>query len=168
MTLKSHYLYGGLSFSCCLFLAYAFYAQYVQHFEPCPLCYFQRAVIIILGILWLINTCAVRRLTGLQFGLQILFCLLGNALAVRHLWIQLYPETAKGSCGMGIQYMMDTYPFLEVILKSWKGTIDCTDASWRILGLTAPAWLILLFSGMTLLTIFAYVRRPLTSQPSAQ
>ena len=57
---------------------------------------------------------------------------------------------------MGIQYMIDSYPYSEVILKSWKGTVDCTDASWRILGLTAPAWLAMLFTGALIASIFLY------------
>jgi protein dithiol:quinone oxidoreductase len=165
MTLRSQYLYGGLSFSCFLFLAYAFYAQYVQHFEPCPLCYFQRIVIALLSITWLINM-LVRCLPALQLSMQLCLCTLGNILAGRHLWIQMHPDVAKGSCGMGIQYMIDSYPFLEVILKSWKGTVDCADASWRMLHLTAPAWLIIIFTGMTIISLFAYALRTPSSVTS--
>ncbi len=149
------FLYSGCALGCFSMLGFGLYAQYIQGFEPCPLCYFQRLVIGILGFAWMVNA-LYRRATILQLMIQLLLCLLGNGLAIRHAWIQIHPDVAKGTCGMGIQYMLDSYPFLEVILKSWKGTVDCTDASWRILGMTAPMWLILVFTGGICFAIFAF------------
>lgn len=155
MKLRPPYIYGALAAASLAMLSYGLYAQYVQKFEPCPICYFQRMVIGLLGIAWLINA-FFRRALRAQVTLQLLLCSTGAALALRHLWIQTHPDVAKGSCGMGIQYMLDSYPFLEVLLKSWKGTVDCTDASWRILGLTAPVWLTLLFAGAAGITFMSY------------
>ncbi len=147
--------YGSLAFLALTMLGYGLYAQYVQGFEPCPICYFQRLMIGALGLAWLLNA-LTKAAAKSQLALQLLLCIGGTTLAIRHLWIQTHPEITKGSCSMGIQYMLDSYPFLDVVLKSWKGTQDCTDTSWRILGLTAPVWLIVLFTGTLLISILLY------------
>jgi protein dithiol:quinone oxidoreductase len=158
--------YLGLAGAAFSMLAYGFYAQYIQGFEPCPLCYFQRCAIGALGLAWLVNACCIHRFHRLQCITQLSFGTLGLGLSLRHLWVQLHPEVAKGSCGMGIQYMIDTYPLTDVILRSWKGTTDCTDTSWRILGFTAPVWLALLFAGAMILSYFLYRYRRHTLQHS--
>ncbi|MES2206221.1 MAG: disulfide bond formation protein B [Pseudomonadota bacterium] len=152
---KLKLMYGSLAFLALAMLGYGLYAQHVQGFEPCPICYFQRLMIGALGLAWLLNALTKKAATS-QLMLQLLLCISGATLAIRHLWIQTHPEVAKGSCSMGIQYMLDSYPFLDVVLKSWKGTQDCTDTSWRILGLTAPVWLIALFAGAMLVSILLY------------
>ena len=36
--------------ACAALLGYAYYAQYVLHLEPCPLCIFQRIGVFVIGI----------------------------------------------------------------------------------------------------------------------
>jgi disulfide bond formation protein DsbB len=38
--------------ACAALLAYAYYAQFVMHLEPCPLCIFQRLGIFAVGVVF--------------------------------------------------------------------------------------------------------------------
>ena len=40
--------------ACAALLGYAYYAQFVLHLEPCPLCIFQRVGMLALGLVFLI------------------------------------------------------------------------------------------------------------------
>ena len=52
MTARRGNLLGFLA--CTGLLAYAYYAQFVLHLEPCPLCIFQRIGIFALGVVFLV------------------------------------------------------------------------------------------------------------------
>ncbi len=52
MTARRGNLLGFLA--CVCLLAYAYYAQFVMHLEPCPLCIFQRIGVFVLGVIFLI------------------------------------------------------------------------------------------------------------------
>jgi disulfide bond formation protein DsbB len=132
---------------CAGLLAYAFYLQYVELLEPCPLCFLQRLCVIVLGFVFL--AAAVHDPGRIGAWVYALFAALaggaGVALAARHVWIQNLPAGRTPACGMGIEYMLETLPFLEVLSKSLAGSGECAEKGWQFLNLALPGWTFVFF-----------------------
>ena len=141
---RSAYLTGFLI--CAGSIAYAFYLQYVQMLEPCPMCWFQRVAVVALGLVFLIGAVMNPGRPGARLiGWLVLLTSGGGALlAARHLYIQSMPADALPSCGMGITYMLESLPFLDVFARALKGSVECNKID-LILGLPIPAWTLLFF-----------------------
>lgn len=139
--------YAACALFCAALLAYAFYLQYVELMEPCPMCWFQRGVFVLLALIFggaaLVNPGERgARVVAVVAGLTAVG---GVALALRHLWIQSLPADQLPSCGMGIGYMLETLPFMEVFARALSGSVECNKID-RVLGLSLPAWNVILFS----------------------
>lgn len=138
------YLTGFLI--CAGLIGYALYLQYVELLEPCPMCWFQRVAVVALGLVFLVGAL----LNPGRPGARVIawFALLtggaGIALSARHLYIQSLPADALPSCGMGITYMLDSLPFLDVFSRALKGSVECNKID-LILGLPIPAWNLIFF-----------------------
>lgn len=149
---RLHWLPSGragylMAFALCAgLMGYAFYLQYVEGLEPCPLCMFQRVVLTAMGIVFLIAGIQGPGTKGARIYATLLFVLgaAGVALSVRHLWIQSLPPDQVPACGMGIGYMLETLPFLEVIDRTLKGSGECAHVD-LVAGLSIPAWTLILF-----------------------
>ena len=141
---RSAYLTGFLI--CAGLIAYAFYLQYVQMLEPCPMCWFQRVAVVALGLVFLFGAVMNPGKSGAQLisWLAVLTGGAGAALAARHLYIQSLPADALPSCGMGITYMLESLPFMDVFARALKGSVECNKID-LILGLPIPAWTLLFF-----------------------
>jgi disulfide bond formation protein DsbB len=135
---------------CTALMAYALYLQYGLDLEPCPLCMFQRVALIAMGGVFLIATLHGPARAGARiYGvLQLILGGLGIGLALRHLWIQGLPADQVPACGMGIGYMFETLPFLDVIERTLKGSGECAHVD-LVLGLSIPAWTLGLFTVLT-------------------
>ena len=145
---------------CAGLIGYALYAQYVLGLEPCPLCIFQRVGVIACGVVFALATIHApgRRGAAGYAMLTLIAAGLGAAVSVRHLWIQSLPPSQVPACGPGLNYMMDTLPFAEVLQKVLAGSGECAAIDWRFLGLTLPGWTLVFFLTMIVAAI-ALVRR---------
>jgi protein dithiol:quinone oxidoreductase len=133
-------------FVCAALMAYAYYLQYVKELEPCPMCWFQRGALLLMAIVFLIGAIVKTETRGakwLAFG-TLLTGGLGVGLAARHLYIQSLPADQLPSCGMGITYMLESFPFLDVFSRALKGSVECNKID-LILGLPIPAWNLVFF-----------------------
>ena len=141
---RSAYLSGFLI--CAALMAYAFYLQYVRMLEPCPMCWFQRVALVALGLVFLIGAALNPGRPGARIiaWLALLTGGIGAALAARHLYIQSLPTDALPSCGMGITYMLESLPFMDVFARALSGSVECNKID-LILGLPIPAWTLLFF-----------------------
>jgi disulfide bond formation protein DsbB len=135
-----------LGFAACAgLLAYAYYAQFVLHLEPCPLCIFQRVGVLALGLVFLIA--AAHDPVG--WGRRMYAALLAVAaaatigVALRHLYIQSLPPGSIPACGASLNFMLQVFSFSEVVTKVLSGSGECAKISWRFLGLTMPAWVLI-------------------------
>jgi disulfide bond formation protein DsbB len=63
------------------------------------------------------------------------------------------------SCGPGLDYMLETFPFSEVLKMIFTGSGDCTNIDWRFLGLSMPAWVLIALLALTVLGILNNLRR---------
>lgn len=131
---------------CAALMAYALYLQYVVGLEPCPMCWFQRVALVFLGLVFLVAGIANPARAGAR---RVAWAALvtggaGALLAARHLYIQSMPSDQLPSCGMGITYMLETLPFLDVFARALKGSVECNKID-LILGLPIPAWNLIFF-----------------------
>jgi disulfide bond formation protein DsbB len=143
MTARLGNLLGFLA--CAALLAYAYYAQYVMHLEPCPLCIFQRIGVFVL--------CAVFLIAALHdpgmYGRRVYSALLGLAalatigIALRHLYIQSLPPGSVPACGASLDFMLKVFSLSEVLVKVLTGSGECAKITWEFLGLAMPAWVLI-------------------------
>jgi disulfide bond formation protein DsbB len=56
--------------------------------------------------------------------------LFGAVTAMRHVWIQSLPKDEVPACGMGLNYMLETLPLTDVLVKVFKGSGECAEAGW--------------------------------------
>jgi disulfide bond formation protein DsbB len=143
MTARRGNLLGFLA--CVGLLAYAYYAQFVLHLEPCPLCIFQRIGVFALGVVFLAATLH----DPAAFGRRVYAVLLTLAalatigVALRHLYIQSLPPDAVPSCGASLEFMMKVFSLSEVLVKVLTGSGECAKVTWEFLGLAMPAWVLI-------------------------
>lgn len=143
---RSAYAFGFLV--CAALMGYAFYLQYVLLVEPCPMCWFQRVALVAVALVFVVGAIVNPSRSGARVvaWLTLLTAGSGVALAARHLWIQSLPADQLPSCGMGITYMLESLPFLDVFARALKGSVECNKID-LVLGLPIPAWTLLFFVG---------------------
>jgi disulfide bond formation protein DsbB len=135
-----------LGFLACVgLLAYAYYAQFVMHLEPCPLCIFQRVGIFALGVMFLIAALhdpatVGRRIYAALIGLA---AFAAAAVALRHLYIQSLPPGTVPACGADLNFMLKVFSLSEVLVKVLTGSGECAKITWTFLGLAMPAWVLI-------------------------
>jgi disulfide bond formation protein DsbB len=147
-----------LGFLVCVgLLGYAWYAQAVLGLEPCPLCIFQRIGIGVLGLLFVLAAVhGPRRWGGQLYGtLLVLAALATIGVAARHVWIQTRPPGTVASCGASLSYMLQIFSPGEVIRKVLTGSGECARVTWRLMGLTMPAWVLIAALCLGVLAIVA-------------
>jgi len=150
-----------LGFLVCVgLMAWALYLQYGLQLDPCPLCIFQRVAVIATGIVFLVAALQNPGRRGAAFYavLTSVTAGIGAALAAWHIWIQGQPKGSVPSCGMGLDYMLDTMPLTDVISKVLKGSGECAEQGWLFLGLAIPSWTFVFFVAMIVVAI-VLVRR---------
>jgi len=110
------------------------------------MCWFQRVAVVALGLVFLVGAVMNPDKPGARLigWLALLTGGSGAALAARHLYIQSLPADALPSCGMGITYMLESLPFMDVFARALKGSVECNKID-LILGLPIPAWTLIFF-----------------------
>ena len=158
--LKTRWVYGACLVACVGSMGFALYLQHIEGLEPCPLCIFQRMVVIVLGAVSIVAL--VHNPAGwgrrAYFGTALALSAAGAALAARHVWIQTFPEIAE--CGPGLGDMLERFPLTEVFSKVLRGTGDCADILWTFLGLSIPGWTLIVFTLFLLISLFLCFRPP--------
>jgi disulfide bond formation protein DsbB len=125
-------------------MGFALFAQHVLLLDPCPLCVFQRVAVISIGIIFLVA--ALHNPDGagrIVYGVLLALAAGGGAaVAGRHAWLQQLPPDQVPSCGPGLDYMLDTLPFTEVLSNVFRGSGECAEIVWQFLGLSMPGWVL--------------------------
>lgn len=140
-------------------MAWGFYLEHILGLEPCPLCMMQRVVFVALAVVFFIAALVnpgpgKGRVVFSTFSVVIAGA--GMALAGRQLYLQSLTAEEAGnlSCGMGLEFMLDAFPFWEVVRMSLMGTGDCAEIQWVFLGLTIPGWTFVAFGGFAILSLW--------------
>jgi len=119
--------------ACAGLLAYAYYAQFVMHLEPCPLCIFQRIGVLAIGIAFALAAAhdpgspagasmrrSSRSLPSRPSGLLPGICTFKNA-----------PPGSIPSCGASLDFMLKVFPLTDVLVKVLTGSGECAKVTWR-------------------------------------
>lgn len=124
--------------ACAGFVGASFFVQHVLLVEPCPLCIIQRSTYALLALVFLAAALLGRRPAAQRvfLGVALLLVLIGGGVAAYQSQLQLFPPALATTCGPGLSYMMDTLPMTEIVGKIFEAHGDCSDTSFRILGLT--------------------------------
>ena len=140
-------------FFCALLMSYALFAQYFLGLEPCPLCVFQRISVIALGVIFLIAALYnPGRISALIYSTLIfLISGIGIGIAGRHIWLQNLPAEKVPACGPGLDFMLNSLPFSQVLRIVLSGSGECAIVDWSFLGLSMPFWVAL---SLSLLLVF--------------
>ena len=144
-TFRAQYFAGFIV--CVLLMTYAYYEQFAMAVEPCPLCIFQRIVVIVMGIVFLVGAiqnpgASGRRIYGI---LQLLTAFVGVGIASRHIWVQHQPPDPFAGCAPGWNYMVSNFPISKVLKMAFTGSADCSQINWTFLSLSMPEWTLICF-----------------------
>lgn len=147
---------------CAALLGFALYSQYQLGLNPCPLCTFQRGAFVLLGVVFLIGALHAPRGArgrGIYGGLAVIASVLGLAVAGRHVWLQHLPADKVPACGPDLSYMMEAFPFADVLRKVFTGSGECAVVDWSFLGLSMPEWSLAWFLALLAWALFAAFRQ---------
>ena len=132
-------------------MAFALYAEHKLLMEPCPLCVLQRIAVIGMGIAFLllaVHNPSQGWAKRIYLGLLAVFALGGVIVAGRHVWLQNLPSDQVPSCGPGLGYMLDNFPFADALKMVFTGSGECAEVDWSLLGLSMPAWVLVCVVGL--------------------
>lgn len=141
--------------ACAGLLGFGLYKQHVDFVDPCPLCILQRLAFMWIGIVGLAAAIHGPGRAGQWiYGLLLMLGgVVGLMLSGRHIWLQNLPADQVPDCGMGLNYMLDTMPLLEVLREVLYGAGECAEVMWTFLGISIPGWALIWFGIFTLGTI---------------
>ncbi len=145
LTPRLGYLAGFLI--CGGLILYALYLQYYEYQDPCPLCLLQRVVYIALMVVFVLGALHGPRRTGavVYSTLLVLVSLIGAGIAARHVWLQHLPKDKVPECGPGLGYILDRFPLVNALEKIFRGSGECAEAGWRLMGLSIAEWSLVWF-----------------------
>ena len=150
----------GGALLCVALVAIALYFQHVDGLEPCPLCIFQRVAFIAVAVI-----CSPRpRTTRADSG--------GGSMPHappspprsarpwprRHVWLQSLPPERVPECGPGLGYLLDAFPLQRALSLVLRGSGECAEVQWKLVGLSMPAWSLVWLVLLTAGALFAACR----------
>ncbi len=142
--------------ACAGMMGVALYAQHVLLLDPCPLCILQRLAVILLGLVFVIAALHHPGASGARVyaGHIGLFSALGAGVAAWQVWLQSLPANEVPSCGPGFDYMVENFPLRDVLGMIFKGSGECAEVAWRLLGLSMPSWVVIGLFGLSAVGIW--------------
>lgn len=126
-----------------LLIAASYYIQFFLNIKPCLLCFLQRWVLVLIGILFLMSFLihrALPRTTLVLNFLTVLFNLLGLFAAGRQIWLEHQPQNMNMSCLPDINYLITHLPLQTVFKMLVLGSSDCGQVNFTFLGLSLAGW----------------------------
>ena len=142
-------------------MGFALYAQYALLLDPCPLCVFQRIATIALGLVFLLATLQnPGQIGGRIYAFLILLTAgFGVGVASWHVYLQSLPADKVPGCGPGFEYIMGNFALFDALGLIFKGSGECADVVWQLLGLSMPTWVIIGLGGLGIAGIWNNLRR---------
>ena len=139
-------LIGGALLSGALFF------EFIMGLPPCPLCMMQR--------IWFILAAGVTYISllhnprwGIYPVISGLCAVVGGGFALRHLWLQSLPADQVPACGPDLAYMIEVFPFSDILTAMVSGTGDCAEEMWSFLWITLPGWALIGFVAMLICSL---------------
>jgi len=147
---------------CCVsLLGFAFYNQYVDYLDPCPLCIFQRVVFFCMAIFALLAGIYNPGRTGQRIyaWLIVVSATIGALIAGRHIWLQSLPPGEIPEWGPGLNYMLENFPITDVLSTVLRGSGSCAEVLWSFMGMSMPQWTLTWYVGLGCVTLWVAYRR---------
>lgn len=146
--------------ACAGMMGFALYAQYVLMLDPCPLCVFQRIATIALGIVFLLAALHHPGKTGARVYAVLVLVTAGVGVGVAgwHVYLQNLPADEVPGCGPGFEYIMDNFALFDALSLIFKGSGECADVVWQLLGLSMPTWVVIGLGGLGIAGIWNNLR----------
>jgi protein dithiol:quinone oxidoreductase len=146
---------GLMLFCTLLVLSAAFYFEHSQGLQVCPLCLMQRGCMFLFGFFCLTALCSKTLHQARRIGvIQMVFLLAGLYFAGRQLWLQSLPVESASVCMPGLDTLVHLFSKEQVLKAFLWGTGDCGEVTWRMLGLSMPAWSAMFFLIMFVVSAF--------------
>lgn len=155
MMLKPRVCFSIGLLACASVLGVGVYLQFVEELEPCPLCISQRLLFLATGLIFLFGTMH-GQLSRFYASLSFLSALIGASVSARHVWLQHLPPEQVPECSPGIEYVFQHFPIADTIKLMLTGTGECAKVDWTLLGLAIPAWALIAFLGLSVLSVLAF------------
>ena len=161
---NSRVAFGLGALVCVGLLGFAYYLQYVQGLEPCPLCMVQRGFFYSVMIFFIAAAAHGPRGWGRMAyaALITLFAAGGAATAGRQVWLQHLPPDKVPQCGPDLFFMLENFPLSRTWEKLFYGTGECAKVDWKFLGLSIAGWSLVWFIA---LAIYAWVAARRSRRP---
>jgi disulfide bond formation protein DsbB len=142
--LNPRYAFAGIAAVIAVLFGVALYTQYVGGLEPCPLCMTQRFFYVLTALLAIVAALHGHglRIYAVLVGLSALG---GAGVAARQVWLQHLPPDQVPACGPSLEFMLQTLPFGQVLMRLFKGDGNCAVVDWRLLGMSMAEWSLLWF-----------------------
>jgi disulfide bond formation protein DsbB len=152
-----------LGLVCTGLVGASYFVQHGMGIEPCPLCMIQRFTY--LGLIPLFFAAAMAPADGrtqrtLLWTAAVL-ALGGLGIAGYQTYLQLYPPLVA-RCSASLSYMLDNMAVTDVLARLLHATGDCSDTSFKVLGLTLAQASLLMFLSFTLSLGMILRRQPAT------
>ena len=138
------YFFGFLLASAALL--FDAYLQFYLTLPTCNLVYLERIILFVTVLAFLAgslyhHTAASNRVFSLS---SLLISLIGVGTALRHAWIQYFPQSQSFNLNPGNYTSKFTY-ISQWIQSTYSGTIACSQPQWSGYGITLTEWTFLLF-----------------------
>ena len=140
---------------CVALLGYAYYAQYIQGFNPCPLCIFQRVALFpVAGVFVLAGIHNPHGVGSKVYAvLGVITAALGAFTSGWHVYVQ-YADNPP-ACLASLEVVMQNNSFFDALLRVFQNSGDCTQIDWSFLGLSMPTWVLFWFVALGALSVYA-------------
>ena len=150
-----------LFLGCSGLLAIGLYLEHAMGLEPCPLCIVQRIAFILIGLVALLAFLQAPKERGAKVyaGFILFFACLGGATAGRQIWLQTLPADQLPACLPSLEYMLEAFPFQDIVRAVLHGTADCAEVTWTFLTLSIPEWSLLTFLGCAAVALRQLLKR---------
>jgi len=128
---------------CAAMLVFAYYLQFGQDMNPCPLCIFERITTAALGLVFLVAWAHNPKRFGrwIYLALILVVSAVGVFVSARHVYIQHNPGAVMSCGGASLKTMVQHLPPLEVIKEVLSGSGDCAHVD-TFLGVSLPLWVL--------------------------
>ena len=143
-------------------IGYAAYSIKILGLEACTLCITQQFFYCVIGVTSFVAFLhnPLGPLVRLYSGFIFLCATAGAWIAGRQVWLQSLPEDEVPLCGPPLEYIIDVFPFADVLNALFMGDGNCAEIPWQFLGLSMAGWSFIWFGVIIILSLLA-IKKPI-------
>jgi len=141
-------------------IGYAAYSIKILGLEPCPLCITQQFFYSIVGITAFVAFNHNPGVIVSRFYAAIIFLASAAGLWVagRQVWLQSLPEDEVPLCGPPLEYILEVFPFGDLLNALFMGDGNCAEIPWQFFGLSMAGWSLGWFALFLVLSILLVLK----------